>query len=87
MVGAGLPPDRLGTINQASQEVDASMINRCSECGSVKVEEINVEMVFARGKAEPVYVPSRHTVCLECGFAEYFLPQDSLAKLRELVQA
>jgi len=63
------------------------MIKRCPECGSTNVEEINVEMAFARGKAEPVYVPSRQTVCLECGFAEYFLLPETLAKLRELVKA
>lgn len=63
------------------------MINRCSKCGSANVGEINVEMVFARAKAEPLYVPSRHAVCLECGFAEYFLLQETLEKLRELVKS
>jgi predicted nucleic-acid-binding Zn-ribbon protein len=63
------------------------MINRCSECGSTNMEELNVEIAFARGKAEPIYVPSRHMVCLECGFGEYSLPQETLAKLRELVKA
>jgi hypothetical protein len=51
------------------------------------MEELNVEIAFARGKAEPIYVPSRHMVCLECGFGEYSLPQETLAKLRELVKA
>lgn len=83
---ADFPADTLGTIHRASQEADATMI-RCSKCGSTNVEEINVEMVFARGKAEPIYVPSRHAACLECGFAEYFLPQETLAKLRELVKS
>jgi len=86
-VGAGLPRGTLGAINQASQEGDATMINRCSKCGSTNVEEINVEMVFARGKGEPIYVQSRHAVCLECGVAEYSLPQETLAKLRELVKS
>jgi hypothetical protein len=58
----------------------------CPKCGS-KVEEINVEMAFARGKAAPVYVFASNSVCLDCGFAECFLPQESLAKLRELFQA
>ena len=79
--------DNLGTNNQASQEGDATMSERCPKCGSTNVEEINVEMAFARGKAEPIYVPSRHMVCLECGFGEYSLPQETLAKLRELVKA
>lgn len=72
------PADTLGTT---------TVIKRCSKCGSTNVEEINVEMVFARGKAEPIYVLSRHAACLECGFAEYFLPQETLAKLRELVKS
>ena len=72
------------------------MSERCPKCGSTKVEEINVEMAFARGKAEPVYVPSRHTpvyalanhkVCLNCGFAECSLAPKTLAKLRELLKA
>ena len=62
------------------------MIKTCSKCGSTKVETINVEMAFARAKAEPVYVLGVNSVCLDCGFAECFLPQESLAKLSELVQ-
>jgi hypothetical protein len=64
-----------------------SMIKTCSKCGSTKVETINVEMAFARGKAEPLYVLAGNSVCLDCGFAECFLPRESLEKLRELVQA
>jgi hypothetical protein len=63
------------------------MIKTCSKCGSTKVEAINVEMAFARAKAEPVYVLAVNSVCLDCGFAECFLPQESVAKLRELAQA
>ena len=63
------------------------MPKTCSKCGSTKVETINVEMAFARGKAEPVYVLVGNSVCLDCGFGECFLPPEFLAKLRELVQA
>jgi len=63
------------------------MIRTCLKCGSARVEAMNVEMAFARGKAEPVYVLVSHSVCLDCGFAECFLPPESLEKLRELVQA
>jgi predicted nucleic-acid-binding Zn-ribbon protein len=62
------------------------MIKSCPKCGSTNVKEINVEMAFARGKAEPVYVLGKHSVCLDCGFAKYFLPKETLAKLRELVK-
>ena len=79
----GLPPDKR---QQHESHNCTSMIKTCSKCGSTKVETINVEMAFARAKAEPVYVLAGNSVCLDCGFAECFLPQESLAKLRELVQ-
>jgi hypothetical protein len=50
-------------------------------------EEINVEMAFARGKAGPVYTLANHKVCLNCGFAECSLAPETLAKLRELLEA
>jgi hypothetical protein len=65
----------------------AIMTKTCSKCGSTRVQTINVEMAFARGKAEPVYVLAGNSVCLDCGFAECFLPQESLAKLKQLCRA
>ena len=63
------------------------MSERCPKCGSTKVEAINAETVFARGKAEPVYALANHKVCLNCGFAECSLAPETLAKLRELLKA
>lgn len=55
---------------------------KCLKCESTNVREINVEMAFARGKAEPVYASGRPIVCLDCGFTEISLPQGALAQLR-----
>jgi hypothetical protein len=62
------------------------MIKTCPKCESTRVAAINVEMAFARGKAKPVYAVVNQMVCLDCGFAEWFLSQEVLAELRELVQ-
>jgi len=62
------------------------MAKACSKCGSTRVEEINMEMAFARGKAEPVYALGKPTVCLHCGFLECVLPESSLVELRALTQ-
>jgi hypothetical protein len=62
------------------------MSERCPRCGSTKVEAINAETVFARGKAEPVYALASPKVCLNCGFAECSIAPETLAKLRELVK-
>jgi hypothetical protein len=70
-----------------SSPLDERDNKTCSKCGSPKVETINVEMAFAHGKAAPVYACLSNSVCLDCGLAECFLPQESLAKLRKLVQA
>ena len=56
---------------------------KCSKCESTNVREINVEMAFARGKAEPIYVAGSPVVCLECGFAGIFVPRGPLAQLRD----
>jgi len=63
------------------------MAKTCSKCGSTKVEEINMEMAFARGKVEPVYALGTPTVCLDCGFLECVLGESSLVELRALTQA
>jgi ribosomal protein L32 len=62
------------------------MSERCPKCGSTKVEAINGETVFVRGKAEPVYALANHKVCLDCGFAECSLAPKTLAKLRDLLK-
>lgn len=83
-------PEMLGTAEGEEQREHhdcTNMTETCSKCGSTKVETINVEMAFARAKAEPVYALAVNRICLDCGFAECFLPQESLAKLRALVQA
>jgi predicted nucleic-acid-binding Zn-ribbon protein len=56
---------------------------RCPKCGSTKVREINLEMAFARGIAEPVYALGRPLVCFNCGFAECRLPDQTLHELSE----
>ncbi len=55
---------------------------KCLKCESTNVREINVEMAFARGKAEPVYAAGRPIVCLDCGFVDISVPQSTLAQLR-----
>jgi hypothetical protein len=55
---------------------------KCLKCESTNVREINVEMAFARGKAEPVYVAGQPIVCLNCGFVDISVPQGELAQLR-----
>ena len=62
------------------------MAKTCAKCGSTRVEEINMEMAFASGKAEPVYALGKPTVCLQCGFLECALPESSLVELRALTQ-
>ena len=55
---------------------------KCLKCESTNVREINVEIAFARGKAEPVYAAGRPIVCLDCGFANILVPAGALAQLR-----
>jgi len=55
---------------------------KCVKCESANVREINLEMAFARGTAEPVYAAGRPVVCLDCGFVEISVPQGPLAQLR-----
>ena len=81
MLGRSRGSSRPG--NQEAREGSAAMIKRCPNCRSTKVQEINVEMAFARGKATPLYTLGKPVVCLECGFAECFIPEEPLAKLRE----
>ena len=58
------------------------MIGKCPKCGSANLGSVNVEMAFARGTAEPVYALGRPTVCLNCGYFEYQISEEPLAKLR-----
>ena len=62
------------------------MTRTCPKCGSTKVEVINAEIAFARGKAEPVYAVTRQIVCLDCGFAEFVVSQQTLDQLKSLVK-
>jgi len=56
---------------------------KCLKCGSTELDRLNVELSFARGLLTPVYSVGQITVCLACGFAEYPVPQESLAQLRQ----
>jgi predicted nucleic-acid-binding Zn-ribbon protein len=63
------------------------MHKRCPKCRSTKRERNKVEMAFAPGQADPVYVLGKPIVCLDCGFAECFIPKKSLKKLRAPARA
>jgi len=63
------------------------MLKKCPKCRSTEIERIKVEMAFARGKGDPVYVLGKPMICLECGFAECSIPEQSLKKLRAGAQA
>jgi hypothetical protein len=59
------------------------MNKNCSECGSTKVAKVQAEVKIARDDGAPVYTCGQVSLCQECGFAQYVLPQDALARLRE----
>ena len=58
----------------------------CSSCGSVSVSKFETEtsIHFSRLKGidkRPVVVFAEGLVCLNCGKAEFFVPEDKLALL------
>jgi hypothetical protein len=59
------------------------MNERCSRCGSAKVQAISVEMAFAPLNAEPVYALAKAIVCLDCGLMECSVSEEPLKKLRD----
>jgi hypothetical protein len=59
------------------------MAKRCLKCGSIAVDTVNAEVSFARGLAAPVYTLGKMAVCLDCGSAEYLVPEEPLAQLRQ----
>ena len=48
---------------------------------------MKVEMAFARGQADPVYVLGEPVLCLDCGFAQCSIPKEFLEELRARAQA
>jgi predicted nucleic-acid-binding Zn-ribbon protein len=60
----------------------------CTKCGSSSVKELNVEIAFGGGTRRPVvYALAKSVCCLDCGFAEFTVPEDSLNELRGYVAA
>jgi hypothetical protein len=56
----------------------------CIKCGSDKVKVLSTEMAFGGGtQFPPVYALAAPVCCLDCGFAEFSIPQDSLNELRQ----
>jgi len=56
---------------------------KCLKCESTELDRLNVELSFARGLVTPVYSVGKMTVCMTCGFAEYLVPPEPLAQLRQ----
>ena len=60
------------------------MTRDCRNCGSNAINKVSTELSFARGiAAVPIYALGTMSVCLECGLAEYVVPEESLAQLRQ----
>ena len=58
------------------------MTRACRNCGSNAVDEVSAELSFERGRAA-VYTLGNMSVCLNCGFGEYLVPEEPLACLRQ----
>jgi hypothetical protein len=64
----------------------------CKKCGSTHQQEFPSEQTFAfpgkeRLNLSPVYVCQKTLVCLDCGYAEVFIPPPQLRELREGIAA
>jgi hypothetical protein len=60
----------------------------CTKCGSDQVQEFSAEMAFGGGmKSPPIYFLSKAVCCLNCGLAQFSIPEDSLNELRESAAA
>ena len=64
---------------------------RCKSCGSVRRRKLTAEMGIhfpgLKNIDKPVvWVFPELVVCLDCGTAEFVVPEDELAKLRDLAK-
>ena len=58
---------------------DKAITTTCLHCRSTEIEEFNAKISMS---LEKVHMSGKVTVCLECGSAEYLIPETALTQLR-----
>jgi hypothetical protein len=59
------------------------MPKTCPQCGSKELTEVAAELTIRRQEGTPLYMSGKVTICSDCGFAQYLIPERALGQLRE----
>jgi hypothetical protein len=72
------------SVSFGTQDTLTRLTVKCGMCGSNNVKAFSTEIVFGRGLAPPVHMGERPivSICLECGYSEFSVPEDPLTQLR-----